>query len=753
MDRKERILAFINSKEYIPLKGNELMTVLDVPGEAHDEFYEILNELCSEGKIYQSKRGRFVSVNAEELCVAGKLVCNAKGYFGFIICDDEDEEDIFVQGDDMMNALNGDRVLVRIDNTDNKGIHHRQGHVIKVLERGNKTVVGVIYKEKDGYLCLRPDNRRIYTKICINPEYAMDAKTGDRTAVSITEYTEDGKVFGEVISVLGEEDSLKSCIEGIIISNNIKQEFDSETLIEAGKIPESVDNTKIQGREDLRDMLIFTIDGDDARDFDDAVSLTLTDNGNYSLGVHIADVSEYVGADSALDREAYERGTSVYLADRVIPMLPEALSNGICSLNPKVDRLTLSVFMEISADGNVLSHRLSKSVICSKERMTYNNVNKILEEDDSELCERYEYMLPTLRMMERLAEALRERRVKKGAIQFDFPESRVIVNEDGEPVDVVKEIRGVSNKMIEEFMLAANETVAEYAFWSEIPFIYRNHEAPSEEKIKSFNDFIRPYGLCVKGKIDSDNPVHPKALQQIVDAVKDTPEERIVSMTMLRSLMKAKYSEENLGHFGLAAKYYCHFTSPIRRYPDLAIHRILKGFLDGKLTVDKIRYLNGYTANAGRQSSDCEINAENTERDVDDLMKTAYMSGFIGESFNAVVANVTSFGMFVELENSIEGLIRLEHMTDDYYEFDEKAGTLTGKRTRKVYSSGDNVKVVLAKADILLGQIDFVLEHDVTENLLKSFEKVPEQRKSEKKIKKRYKPKKKIKFKHKRKKK
>lgn len=732
MDRKEKILAFINSKEYVPLKFKELMTVLDVPSEAEEQLSDILNELCLEGKIYVTKKGRYISLDNEALCAVGRLSCNAKGYFGFLICDDSDDEDVFISGDDMANALNGDRVLVRLDKND-KSLGHRQGHVIKVLERHNKVIVGIFYKEKDGYFYLRPDNRQIYTKISISPEKMMTAKIGDRAAVSITKYSESGKVFGEVISVLGDENSLKSCVEGIIIGNDIKQEFDKETLREAEKIPQSVEASQLEGREDLRDMLIFTIDGDDARDFDDAVSLTLTDNGNYYLGVHIADVSEYVTDGSALEHEAYERGTSVYLADRVIPMLPERLSNGICSLNPKVDRLTLSVFMEITGSGNVLNHKMCKSVICSKERMTYNNVNKILEENDEALCERYNYMIPTLKLMESLAQILRSKRTQRGAIQFDFPESHVAVNKDGEPVEIVKDIRGVSNKMIEEFMLVTNETVAEYAFWSEIPFIYRNHEAPSLEKIMAFNEFIMHFGLSFKGKIDRDSTIHPKSLQKILDDVTDTPEERIVSSTMLQSLMKAKYSEENLGHFGLAAKYYCHFTSPIRRYPDLAIHRLLKDFLDGKLTGERIPYLKNYVAAAGRQSSECEVNAEHTERDVDDLMKTAYMSGFIGEVFEGVIANVTSFGMFVELENSVEGLVRLENMTDDYYEFDEKTNILIGKRKKRTYRSGDCVRVILARADILLRQIDFVLERDATKKLLKKFEKNTAEPKHDKK--------------------
>ncbi|MCC8161256.1 MAG: ribonuclease R, partial [Oscillospiraceae bacterium] len=737
----------INSKEYIPLKFNELATVLDVPKEDETQLTEILNELCVEGKIYITKKGRYVSLGNETMTAAGRLSCNAKGYFGFVICG-EGEEDIFVAGDDMMNALNGDKVLVRIDknNKTDKKQNHRQGHIIKVLERHNKIIVGIIYKEKDGYYYLRPDNRQIYTKISIAPDKIMTAQIGDRVAALITRYTENNKVFGEVVSVLGSEENLKSCVEGIIIENGIKQEFDKETVAESEKIPREISEEQTQGREDLRDMLIFTIDGDDARDFDDAVSLTLTENGNYYLGVHIADVSEYVTDGSALENEAYERGTSVYLADRVIPMLPERLSNGICSLNPKEDRLTLSVFMEITGDGNVVNHRLCKSVICSKERMTYNNVNSILEENDAKLSEKYNYMLPTLKLMEGLAQILSNKRAKRGAIRFDFPESKITVDENGEPIEISREVRGVSNKMIEEFMIAANETVAEYAFWSEIPFIYRNHEAPSLEKIIAFNEFIMSFGLSLKGKIDRDNPIHPKTLQGILDTVKDTPEERIISSAMLQSLMKAKYSEESLGHFGLAAKYYCHFTSPIRRYPDLAVHRLLKDFIDGQLTENKIPYLKDYVAAAGRRSSECEVNAEHTEREVDDLMKTAYMSGFVGQAFEGIVANVTNFGMFVELENSVEGLVRVENMTDDYYEYVESGNILIGRRKKKTYTTGDAVKVIIARADIALRQIDFVLEKDASKKLLKTFEERSTEQKREKnkkKPKKKYKGKKK----------
>lgn len=710
MDRKEKILLFMKSKEYVPLKFAELAMVLDVPKEDEAELQRLLGELSDEGRIYLTKKKRYVCADSSHGAVSGRLHCNAKGFFGFVVCEDEDENDIFIPGEQLGDAIDGDRVLVKLDKVSSK-TKRREGHIIKMLERGNKIIVGVICKEKEGTFRLRPDNRQIYTKMRILPENMMTAKIGTRAACEITEYTPNGKIYGKVVSVLGDEASLKSCIEGIIIDNGIKQEFDEETLAEAENAPETVTENDISGRENLRDMMIFTIDGDDARDFDDAVSLSILNNGNYYLGVHIADVTHYVTANSALDHEAFERGTSVYLADRVIPMLPKRLSNGICSLNPDVDRLTLSVFMEVNSDGAVVSHKLEKTVIRSKERMTYNQVNSILEDGDKELTRKYRHIVPTLKLMEELSKILRKKRDKRGAVQFEFPETGIIVDENGEPTEIIKEIRGTSQKLIEEFMLLANETIAEYAFWSELPFVYRVHEAPSTDKITEFNEFLRNFNLSIKGRIDNDNPIHPKALQGILDAVKDTPEERMVAAKMLRSLMKAEYKTENLGHFGLAAKYYCHFTSPIRRYPDLIIHRILKAFLDGK----EIRC---DVANAAAHSSEREIAAEHSERDVEDLMKTAYMSKYIGEAFEGVVSSITNFGIFVELDNSVEGLIRVENMEGDYFEFDELSNSLVGKRTGKTYHIGDVVRVVTARTDLMLRQIDFVLEKDAGKKII-----------------------------------
>lgn len=709
MDRKERLLSYFNSPGYVPLKLRELKVVLDVPEEDSEEFAKIINALESEGKITISKRGRIVpEIQNKNLC-AGILSCNISGKFGFLIR--EDEEDVYINLRDMGGAIHGDRVRVKITGSYNG---KPEGSVVKVLERNKSTIVGVVVTKRGKLLRVRPDDKRYFFDIGVFEADSMAAKTGERVAIENLRTSADGKLWGKVSAILGGADDLSSLIESILIENKIKTEFDLETLNEAEDISSDVSYTG-DDREDLRGETIFTIDGELARDFDDAVSIKKTDNG-YLLGVHIADVSEYVTENSPLDTEAFERGTSVYLPDRVIPMLPEKLSNGVCSLNPGVDRLTLSVFMDIDFNGNVAINRLVKSIIRSKERLTYTDINKLLSEGDKELEERYNHILEDLKDMETLAAILRKKRFDRGAVDFDFPESEIVTDEDGVPVEVRPVDRGVSNRMIEEFMLAANETVAEFAFWAEIPFIYRCHEAPTEEKISAFMAFLKPFGLSIKGKIDENNPVKPKAFEQIIDKVRGSAIERIISKTMLRSLMKADYRPENLGHFGLAAKYYCHFTSPIRRYPDLVVHRSLKRLIEGANTPY------GGTASAAKHSSEREIAAELTERSCDDLMKAAYISNFIGMDFEGTVSGVTGFGMFVELDFGVEGLVRLENMTEDYFVCSEETQTLTGERTGKKYAVGDRVSVLVAKSDIVSRKIDFVLSQDVNRSLLRKFD-------------------------------
>ena len=704
MNRKEKIFNYIQSKEYIPLKIDELKVMLGVPDEDFEVFSAILSELISDGMIFLTKKGRYESCKKAGF-ISGKLSCNSYGKYAFLIPDNENEEQIYIGSEYLSDAYNNDRVLVSIDVKNTKTLR-REGHVVRVLERGNDHTSGIVQHIRKGKLFISPDSRKLYAEI-IAPA-TDDISVGDRVLAEFTDYPYAGRINAIVVKNLGSGDELKSNIEAIISENNIKQEFDEETLICAKTAPKRVSQKEISSRLDLRDEIIFTIDGDDARDFDDAVSLTMTGDGSFMLGVHIADVTAYVKQGSPLDNEAFLRGTSVYLADRVIPMLPTELSNGICSLNPNVNRLTLSVFIKIDKDGNAQLEKLAKSVIRSCERLTYNDVADILENHDKKLSKKYEYILPTLENMKELASILNKKRMDRGSINFDFPEAHIIVNDIGEPIDIVKAKRRISHKMIEEFMLIANETIAELAFWSELPFVYRVHEPPSAEKTEDFNRFIFNFGYRLKGKFDNDNPIHPKAFSQLLDKISGTDEEFMISTYMLRSLMKAQYKEENLGHFGLSAKYYCHFTSPIRRYPDLFIHRVLKTYLDGE---DITKFL-PLCSETSEHSSKTERNAELCERDTDDLMKTAFMQDKIGECFEGCISSVTSFGFFVELENTVEGLIRLETMRDDYYEFDDATRTLTGKRTQKQYKIGDRLEVVLTRCDLLTRQIDFIRKED-----------------------------------------
>lgn len=714
--RKEKIYSYIKSKEYLPLKFDELASVLCVPEEDIKEFSKILDELILEGRIFLTKKNRYEAIKKDMLM--GVLQCNPHGRFAFLRSLNSDEE-IFIGGDKLSGALHNDTVMAVID-VHNPLSGKKEGHITKILKRGNERLTGVIKREHKGVFLIVPDNKRIYSLIKADVFDGVMANVGDRVLVEITGYNDD--ILGVITKNLGDSSELKSNVDAIIQEYSIKEEFDEKTLEEAQKAPKRVSQKDIEGRLDLRDKKIFTIDGDDARDFDDAVSVEVVGE-EYILGVHIADVTNYVSPNTSLDDEAFQRGTSVYLADRVIPMLPLELSNGICSLNPNVNRLTLSVFMRIDKKGNVSFESLKKSVIRSCERLTYNDVADLLENQDKKLLKKYQYILPDLLNMQELAKILYERRKNRGSINFDFPEAEIITNDIGEPVDIIKSERRISHKMIEEFMLCANETIAEMAFWAELPFVFRVHEPPSIEKIQDFNKFLYNFGYSLKGKIDEDNPVHPKAFAQIMEKIQGSNEEIIISTYMLRSLMKAEYKDENLGHFGLSAKYYCHFTSPIRRYPDLMIHRILKDYIDCK---DAFKY-EKIVGEASRHSSDKELDAEYCERDVDDLMKAAYMSKFIGEDFSARVSSVTNFGMFVQLDNTIEGLIRLADMKDDYYEFDENAKIIRGNRFSREYRIGDKIEVVLISAKLSERQIDFVRKEDFDKSIIKRERKREEQ--------------------------
>lgn len=681
MERKEKIYSYMCSREYTPLTFNELRIALDVPEDDLPVLYSLLDELISEGRIFLSKKHRYAACK-KSMRHVGILHCNARGGFGFVSCEDS-EEDIYIASRSLATAIDGDRVLVHVT-----GFYRgkKEGIIEKVLERTNTTISAVITED----FCAAPDNRRILAKIKLTD--MQNAKPGDRVLIELTDYAKSGVIYAAVVSVLGNSAALSSYTDAILFEHKIKTEFDADTLIAADSFAESITESDKRGRYDFTRDMIFTIDGDDARDFDDAVSVKILDNKSYELGVHIADVSHYVRANSPLDREAFMRATSVYLPDRVIPMLPERLSNGLCSLNPGVERLTLSVIMEISPDGEVIKHKIVKGIICSRYRMTYDSVAKI-SDGDAVLCEKYAELVPILKNMLALSKILSKRREERGSINFDFPEARVILDDAGYPKEIAKCARNNAHRLIEEFMLVANETVAEYAFWADVPFIYRVHGQPDSEKMEAFRRFIGSFGLFMKGK-----EVYPKDLQQILEQAAGTENEALIATHMLRSLMKAEYSPECNGHFGLAAKYYCHFTSPIRRYPDLMIHRILKDFLDGK----DISPYKGLVFEASRQSY-------NAEREAEDLMKAAYISGFMGCELPAKVSGVTSFGIFAELENGIEGLIRLETIRGDFYEPDAENRMIVGKRHGKTYAIGDSVKIEVADADLLTRRIDFVL--------------------------------------------
>ena len=689
MERKDRIFAYLNNETYVPLTLVELALMLCVPESDMDELQAILDELVFEGKIFVSKKGRF-AVCENNLLFTGVLRTNPRGRFGFVTCENF-EEDIYIPKDSLSTAIDKDRVLVKITGKE-RGRY--EGTIKDVLERGNSQISAVICDD----FTAKSDNPRIFSDIKLTE--LCDAKVGDRVLVELTEYAKNGDIFGEVVSVLGSSRDIKTLTEAIILEHNITKEFSEAAVHEANSFPEEISDSDTKGRLDLTDEIIFTIDGDDARDFDDAVSLKILKNGNFELGVHIADVTHYVTSGSALNDDAFSRATSVYLPDRVIPMLPERLSNGLCSLNPKVKRLTLSVIMEIDKTGQVIKNKVAKSVIRSCERMTYNNVAKIFD-GDPELSEKYAHIVPTLKDMLKLSHILMKKREERGSINFDFPESKVILGEDGFPTGIAKVVRNDAHKLIEEFMLVANETVAEFAFWSDIPFVYRVHQEPDGEKIESFRRFVGGFGLYIKG-----SEVYPKDLQQILEQVKDTPNETLIGTYMLRSLMKAEYLPSCEGHFGLATKYYCHFTSPIRRYPDLMIHRILKKFLDG----GDVSAFENIVGDASTHSSEKEREAELCERDVTDLLKTAYIADFVGCEAKATVSGVTSFGIFAELENTIEGLIRLESIKGDFYEFDEENRRIVGRRHGRIYKIGDPVEIEVVRADLLSRQIDFVLK-------------------------------------------
>jgi len=703
MNLKEKILSFMKDEAYKPLTFDELLQELEVESSMKKELLKALNDLESEGKIIFTRTERY-GIPEKMNLVIGTLEGHQKGY-AFLRPDDKETKDIFISPVDMNGAMHGDRVIVRPMKVSEE-VKSTEGKVIRIIERANTFVIGTFEKSKHfGFVV--PDDKRIAFDIFIPKEYTNNANSNSKVSVKITEWPDKRKnPEGKIVEIIGDINDTKTHIEAVLLAKKVRQTFQEDVIKEAIKVSsEGIHEQEYKRRKDLRELPIITIDGSDAKDLDDAVYAEKINDNEYKLSVHIADVTHYVKEDRKLDKEALKRATSIYISDRVIPMLPKELSNGVCSLNPNEDKLTLSVDMTINGEGKVTDYAIFESIIRNHYRMTYEDVSDILENNDEELSEKYKEIVPMFKVMEELSLILRKKREIRGAIDFEFPETKIVTDETGKAVDVIKYERRVSNKVIEEFMLVCNETVAENYYWLNMPFVYRIHEDPDEEKMYEFSKFIHNLGYTLKGS----NEVHPKELQQLLFKIKGTKEETIINTMMLRSLKKAIYSPECSPHFGLSAQYYCHFTSPIRRYPDLQIHRIMKGQLKGKLSVEDMNKLSVRTAMVAEQSSKMERLADEIERDTDKIKIAEFMSDKIGEEYEGVVSGVTSFGIFVELENSVEGLVHISNMVDDYYIYDNEKKELYGQKSKKIFKIGDLVKVRLAKVSIARAEIDFAL--------------------------------------------
>lgn len=702
--RKTLILEFIKDKQYRPMKLKEMCSLLGVPRRDREELKLVLDQLISEHEITLDDKGRYALAASDTFI--GTFIGNMKG-FGFVQVEGQ-ENDFYISEDHTMNALHGDKVAVQ-KISDEHGNHRSEAVVVKILERANEYVVGVFEKSKN-YGFVVPDNQKIVKDIFIDKNHTMGAVNRHKVVVHVKDYGNARKnPEGEIVEILGHLNDPGVDILSIVRAYHLPEQFPEEVMQQVAHIPEEVLPEEYVGRKDIRDWQTVTIDGEEAKDLDDAITIQKTEEGHYMLGVHIADVSHYVTEHSPLDKEAIKRGTSVYLTDRVIPMLPHKLSNGICSLNAGVDRLALSCIMELDDKGNVLNHEIAETVINVDWRMTYTAVKEILEDKNPETIEIYKAFVPMFEIMEEAALKLREKRKHRGGIDFDFPESKIILDKRGRAVDVWPYERNSATKIIEDFMLAANETIAEDYFWQELPFLYRTHETPDADRIHKLMVFLKNFGYYLKLK---SGEVHPKEFQKLLGKIEDTPEEAMISRLVLRSMMRAKYTTENTGHFGLAVKYYTHFTSPIRRYPDLQIHRIIKENLHGALNTRRQEHYSKILPEIAASTSQCERRADEAEREVDKLKKVEYMSRHIGEFYEGVISGITGWGMYVELPNTCEGMIRLQSM-NDYYVFDENKYELVGEMTKQTFRLGEKIRIYVADADKAMRTVDFLLADDV----------------------------------------
>lgn len=698
--RKKIIYEFICDEFYVPMKLKELAMLLQVPKDQRDELKAVMDSLEAEGKVHVTQKGKYIKGEAKHL--RGIFQANARG-FGFVTVEGE-PEDIFIGEEDMGGAMQGDEVEVAITKAPEG--RRREGKILKIVNRGTQRLVGY-YQSRKNFGFVVPDNERILQDIFVPAEQSKGAVTGHKVVVELTSYGGEGKKpEGRIVEILGHANDPGVDILSIVKAYDLPIEFPEKVLNQAERVAKPVTGADMAGRKDVRDWQTVTIDGEDAKDLDDAITLT-KEGDNYILGVHIADVTNYVQENSALDREALKRGISVYLADRVIPMLPHVLSNGMCSLNAGEDRLALSCIMTVDSKGNVIDHQIAETVVNVDERMSYTSVKKILEEHDEEECRRYQTLLPMFEMMKELSEILRNRRHKRGAIDFDFPESKMVLDEDGTPLEIKAYDRNVATKIIEDFMLLANETVAEEYFWQEIPFVYRVHEAPDEEKMKKLITFIQNFGYTMH--VPKGQEIRPKEVQKLLDKIEGSQEEAMIYRLTLRSMKQAKYSPDNDGHFGLATQYYTHFTSPIRRYPDLQIHRIIKDNLRGRMTESRRDHYAKILTEVTMQASSLERRADEAERETVKLKKVQYMKKFYGEEFEGVISGITKWGLYVELPNTVEGLVHVANMMDDHYDYDETHFQMVGTHTGKRYELGQKVKVRVTGCDTIARTIDFEL--------------------------------------------
>lgn len=703
-----QILNFLKAKNGKRYSVKDIAKALNM--ESSEDFKAVvktINTLESEARIIPNNKNQYTLIQYTSF-VTGVLDVKDKG-FAFLLIDDSDDEDIYIHQSKLKDAMNGDRVLVNVTRSP-KGFR-KEGKVESILERNYTHLIGTVLKKGPNYYLIS-DDKAIKSDILINETHLNGATPHDKVQAKIINYAFDDQMVCKVIHVIGPMNQAGVDILSKILAHNINPEF-PEAVIEEARQYQTLDQQEIANRKDLRDRTIFTIDGADAKDFDDAIEVKPLNNGNIHLGVHIADVSYYVKENAPLDKEAYDRGTSVYLVDRVIPMLPENLSNNLCSLMPNVDRFAVSCEMEIDPQGKVKHHEIFPSVINSKARLTYKKVNDMLTGDEA-LLKEYAHIKDTIPLMYDLAQTLRTLRTQKGSLHFETDEPSIILDEAGKAKDVVLEERGESEKIIEEFMLIANQTVAEHVYWLELPFIYRIHEAPKEEKLQKLLTMANALGFRVKGK----KTIAHSELQKLLQKVENTASEKGINTMMLRSMQKAVYDEENLGHFGLAFKHYTHFTSPIRRYPDLMVHRLLREYFFNKnQSQDVIDHYESVMPDVASHTSKMERKAVMLERDVLDMKKAEYMGQFIGETFEGHISSVTSFGIYVSLDNTVEGLVHITALDDDYYYFNEDLLMLVGKHKRKIFRMGDTVKIQVDSVNIFDGQIDFVLaKGDTNEN-------------------------------------